>query len=141
MRLMYFLRPGETSAPPEVQRAFDTVVEATQAAADALRPGVQGYEVDAIARQIIMDAGYPDYKFATGHQLGRDCHDGGTLLGPEWERYGQRPFGRIEAGEVFTIEPAVPVPGFGYMGIEEDVLVTEDGAVWLGEPQKELILK
>lgn len=141
MRLMYFLRPGETSAPPEVQRAFDTVVAATQAATDALRPGVQGYEVDAIARQIILDAGYPDFKFATGHQLGRACHDGGTLLGPLWERYGDRPRGRVEAGEVYTIEPAAPVPGFGYMGIEEDVLVTEDGAVYLGPPQKELILK
>ena len=141
MRLMYFLRPGETSAPPEVQRAFDTVIAATQAAADALRPGVHGYEVDAIARKVIMDAGYPEYQFATGHQLGRACHDGGTLLGPQWQRYGDTPRGRVEAGHVYTIEPAAPVPGFGYMGIEEDVLVTEDGAVWLGAPQKELILK
>jgi Xaa-Pro aminopeptidase len=141
MRLMYFLRPGETTAPPEVQRAFDTVIASTQAAFDALQPGALGYEVDAIARQVILDAGYPEYQFATGHQLGRACHDGGTLLGPQWERYGDTPRGQVEVGHVYTIEPAAPVPGFGYMGIEEDVLVTEDGPVWLGAPQKELILK
>lgn len=141
MRLMYFLRDGETQPPEEVQRAFEVVIGATQAAADVLKPGVMGKEVDAVARNYIKDAGYEEYTHATGHQMGRECHDGGVLLGPERERYGDLPRGLVEVGQVFTIEPAVAVPGFGYIGIEEDLLVTEDGAVYLGEPQKELILK
>ena len=86
-RVVYYLRPGETAAPPEVQRAFDTVVQATQAGVDALKPGVPGREVDAVVRQAIVDAGYPAFSYATGHQMGRACHDGGALLGPLWKRY------------------------------------------------------
>jgi Xaa-Pro aminopeptidase len=140
-RVMYLLRPGETSAPPEVQRGFDTVVAATQAAVDALRHGIPGYEIDAIARKVVTDAGYPAYPYATGHQMGRACHDGGALLGPLWERYGDTPRAPVEAGHVYTIEPGLAVPGYGYIGIEEDVLVTEDGAVYLGQPQTQLALK
>ena len=140
-RVMYFLKDGEDSAPEPVQHGFDTIVQAIQAAVAAMQPGAIGKEIDAISRQVVTDAGYPPFQYATGHQLGRACHDGGALLGPAWERYGETPNQRLEAGHVYTVEPGLMVPGYGYMGIEEDVLVTQTGAVFLGQPQTELIIR
>ncbi len=61
-----------------------------------------------------------------------------TLLGPRWDRYGQTPNGIVEAGNVFTLELGVAVPDRGYVGLEEDVLVTDDGIEWLSTPQREI---
>jgi Xaa-Pro aminopeptidase len=140
-RVVYLLAPGEKQPPQPVTQAFNTVVEAIQKAALAMKPGVTGERVDAIARGVITGAGYPEYVSATGHHLGRAAHDGAGVLGPAWERYGATPFYPLEDGNVFTIEPGVTVPGYGYLGLEEDVLVTQNGAVFLSDPQLEIILK
>lgn len=139
-RTFYFLKPGETEAPAEVTRYFSIVDRCIQEAAAFIRPGVMGWEVDAVARRIFEDEGLDEWQYALGHQMGRACHDGGTVLGPRWERYGQRPFGKLERDEVYTLEIGCLVPGYGYVSQEEDIVVTEDGCEFLGEPQREVIL-
>jgi Xaa-Pro aminopeptidase len=138
-RMWYVLRPGESAPPAEVQRAWETVVAAIDAGAAALRPGVCGWQVDAAARKVIVDAGYPEYRHAFGHGLGRACHDGGPLLGPRWPRYGSSPDQLIEVGHVYTLELDVPTPA-GHLALEEDVVVTEDGCRFLSSYQRELFL-
>jgi Xaa-Pro aminopeptidase len=138
-RMWYVRRPGEEQLPPAIQRAFATVLQAIEAGAAALKPGVKGYEIDQIARDVIVDSGYEEYKHAFGHGLGRACHDGGTLLGPRWPRYGATPEGIVEAGNVYTLELGIQTDA-GYLGLEEDVLVTEDGCEFLSTRQRELML-
>ncbi|GAB4498551.1 MAG: Xaa-Pro peptidase family protein [Anaerolineales bacterium] len=140
-RMVYMLRPGEKQAPPEVQRAFDTVRKAIVDAGNAMRPGKLGREIDAIARKVVLDAGYPEYMHATGHHIGRTVHDGAGILGPLWERYGDTPNYPLEVGHIYTLELGIDVPGYGYIGLEEDVVVREDGIEYLSPPQTELILR
>jgi Xaa-Pro aminopeptidase len=140
-RMVYFLAPGEVQPPESVQKGFDIVVRAIQEAVAAMKPGIPGKAIDAIARQVVTAAGYPEFKHATGHHLGRLAHDGAGVLGPEWERYGETPNYPLEAGHVYTVEPSLFIPGYGIIGIEEDVLVTESGTEYLGPPQTELILR
>jgi Xaa-Pro aminopeptidase len=137
-RTMYLRSPGEESPPEEVQRAWKAARAALEAGRAALKPGVQGWEVDATARQALVEAGYPEFMHAFGHHIGRNAHDGATILGPRWERYGKTVEGTVEVGNVFAIELGVHVPSYGYIGCEENVLVTPDGAEYLSEVQEEI---
>jgi Xaa-Pro aminopeptidase len=139
-RVAYVLREGETEAPVEVQRGFITIRTAIEKSREAMKAGVTGNSIDVISREIVTDSGYPEYPYALGHQLGRVAHDGGALLGPLWEKYGDSPNQELEVGQIFTIEPGLAVDGYGYMGLEEDVVITEKGAEYFTEPQREIVL-
>lgn len=138
-RMWYVLKPGETEPPAHLVHAFDAVAKTIQEAAKILRPGIVGWEVDSLAREVITSEGYPEYQHGLGHQVGRAVHDGGTGLLPRWERYGETPYGVVEENQVYTIELGVQTDA-GYLGLEEDVLVTKNGVEWLAPPQKELWL-
>jgi Xaa-Pro aminopeptidase len=140
-RVIYLLGNEEKEPPSPVQRGFDTIVEAIQKTVNSIKPGMMGYEIDQITRNHIIDSGYPEYMYATGHQLGRLAHDGAGIIGPLWERYGDTPRYEIEAGQVYTIEPGIMIPNYGYCGLEEDILITNEGAVFLGTPQTTLMVK
>ncbi|MCC6398661.1 MAG: aminopeptidase P family protein [Bacteroidetes bacterium] len=139
-RSFYVLRPGETDAPPEVQRGFAVIRTAIEKARAIMKPGVQGVAVDAAARTAVTAAGYAEFPHGVGHQVGRFAHDGTALLGPPWEKYGSKPFAPLEAGMVFTLEPRLTVDGCGVVTVEEMLVVTDDGAEYLSRPQRALWL-
>jgi Xaa-Pro aminopeptidase len=134
MRTWYFRKPGESAPPPDFQRQFEVVRDAIQLAADTIRPGLTGVEVDSVVRGYVEKHGY-GYFHATGHQVGIRAHDGGLLLGPDNDRYGERSRGVIQEGMTFTLEPV-----FGPIGLEENVVVTADGCRYLVPPQQEVHL-
>lgn len=112
---------------------YHTVLEAQKVALAAIKPGMKGKEVDAVARNIITAAGYGDYfGHGLGHSVGIDIHENPRFSSVE-ERI-------IEAGMVLTVEPGIYLPGFGGVRIEDMVVVTEDGIENLTHSKKELII-
>jgi Xaa-Pro aminopeptidase len=139
-RMWYILKDDETDAPEEVKKGFNIIKDAIRKVASALKPGVVGCEMDDIARNYITAEGYPEYPHGLGHQVGRNVHDGGSGLFPRWEKYGNAPYLPVEENQVYTIEPRLPVQGYGTATMEEQVVITKDGCRFLSKPQDELIL-
>lgn len=111
---------------------YEAVLGAEQAAIAAIRPGMTGKEVDAVARGFLEDRGLAQYfGHGLGHGLGLQVHDPGGLSG--------RSTDVIEPGQVWTIEPGVYIEGFGGVRVEDDVVVTADGAEVLTHSDRRLI--
>ncbi|MFB3056233.1 MAG: M24 family metallopeptidase [Ignavibacteriaceae bacterium] len=139
-RTFYILKDDETKAPEDVMKGFHTIVDSIEKSKQAMKPGVQAVEIDAIARKIVTQNGYDEFPHGLGHQVGRFSHDGTALLGPPWEKYAQKPFKKLEENMVFTIEPRLNVPDRGTATVEEMVRIIPDGTEWLTNQQKEIIL-
>ncbi len=139
-RSWYILRDGEEDAPEEVKKGFQVIFDSISMAADALKPGKTGYEIDTIAREYIVSQGYEEYPHGLGHQIGREAHDGGGLLAPKWERYGTLPDIPVEKSQLFTIEPRLTIKDYGIATAEEIVVITDDGCEFLSARQKEIFL-
>jgi len=107
-------------APYGFDDAFEVLHRAQGAAVDSVRPGVTAESIDAVAREIITEAGYGDlFIHRTGHGIGMDTHEHPYLV----EGNDQI----IEEGMVFSIEPGIYNPGEWGMRIEDIVAVTADG--------------
>ena len=136
-RTLYFLKPGEEHAPKEVTDVANAAINAVGQVMAMIRPGLHGYEVDAVGRKAIVDAGYPDIPHAVGHQVGLEVHDGGTVLSRK-----NRPasFGILRKNEIYALEPTVLQDRSKPSAIIEDnVLLTDDGCVLISKRQTALI--
>jgi Xaa-Pro aminopeptidase len=119
--------------PDDIRGWHDAVREAQAAAIAALRPGVDGQEVDAIARARIEAAGVEPYGHGLGHGIGLETHEAPGL------RRGVSTV--LEAGMVFSVEPGVYLPGVTGIRIEDIVVLEEAGPRLLtGAPREPLVI-
>ncbi len=99
---------------------FQLMLEAQLAGLDALRPGVPMKNVDKASRSVFQKAGVGQYFLhRTGHGLGLSVHE------PPFLRFDNDAL--IEPGMVFTVEPAVFIPGLGGFRHSDTAIVTETG--------------
>lgn len=118
--------PGE-----EAREVYDLVLAAQLAALGTIRVGANGKEVDAVAREMIAEAGHGDhFGHGLGHGVGLEVHEGPRLATTSEDE--------LREGNVVTVEPGIYVPGRFGVRIEDLVVVTADGYRNLSGVPKEL---
>jgi len=119
-------------APDDARSAYAAVVEAQQAAVDAVRPGITVGQVDAAARKVLQKAGIAgNFTHSTGHGVGLEIHEAPRVA------EGQKEI--LQPGMVITIEPGVYFPGKWGIRIEDMVAVTTAGREVLTPTGKEFL--
>ncbi len=120
---------GEVS---ENQReVYETVLHAQKEAVNICRPGTTIGDLDKTARSIITEAGYGEYfTHRIGHGLGIEVH--------EFPSLNEKNTGTLKTGMALTIEPGIYLPGTGGVRIEDDIIITANGADVLTQYPKEL---
>jgi len=110
---------GRASA--KVRSLYQAVLDAQQAGKQAIRPGITAGEVDKAARDSLKRARLDRYfTHSLGHGLGLEVH--------EMPRLGRGEETVLQEGMVLTVEPGVYLEGIGGIRIEDDVVVTAQGA-------------
>jgi len=119
------------SASERLREIYRIVAEAQAAAVDMVHPGIDGVELDAVARRIITEHGYGEaFGHNLGHGVGLRVHEGPSL---SW-----RSTDVLAPGMVVTIEPGIYLPGWGGVRIEDLVVVTRHGRHVLSTAPKDL---
>lgn len=114
-----------------LREAYDVCLRAQLEALDAVRPGVQGAEADAVPRSIIDGTDFRGtFGHGLGHGLGLEVHEAPTMR-PESEDV-------LAAGNVVSVEPGIYLPGEGGIRIEDLVVVRDGGVEILTDFPKEL---
>jgi Xaa-Pro aminopeptidase len=102
------------------RRIYEIVLKAQEKAIKKIKPGVRASLIDAASRKYIADKGYGDFFIhSLGHGVGLDIHED-LILSSKSEDI-------LREGMVFTVEPAIYLPGKFGIRIEDMVLVTKKG--------------
>jgi len=110
------LTPGNK----KLRTVYETVLKAQETAIAAIKPGKICEEIDAVARNIITDAGFgKHFGHGLGHSIGLRIHEAPRLAS------GDKTV--LKAGMVLTVEPGIYLKGWGGIRIEDDILVTKSG--------------
>ena len=122
---------GVEEADDISRRVYDIVLEAQLRTLDALKAGMTGGELDAVARDYIASQGYGDcFGHGLGHGFGLEIH--------EAPRAGKNSADVLLAGTTITVEPGIYIEGKCGVRIEDCCIVTEDGKINLVSSPKEL---
>jgi Xaa-Pro aminopeptidase len=120
-----------TEPGDEAREVYDLVLAAQLAALSAIRAGASGKEVDAVAREIIAEAGHGDhFGHGLGHGVGLEVHEGPRLAATSEDE--------VREGNAVTIEPGIYLPGRFGVRIEDLVIVEGEGYRNLSGTPKEL---
>lgn len=102
------------------RKIYRTVSQAQSIAIDRIRAGARASDIDKAGRDYIAKKGFGKYfGHSLGHGIGMDVHEEPSI--------SSSAAARLTAGMVFTVEPAIYIPGFGGVRIEDMVLVTKNG--------------
>lgn len=120
-------------ATPEMEKVYNTVLEAQMAGIAVARPGVPGADIHNAAAKVIADAGYGEYfGHGFGHSLGLLIHEA-----PNASPYNTEP---MPEGAVISAEPGIYLPGRFGVRIEDMLYLTGEGNVNLTKAPKDLII-
>ena len=116
---------------PLWREIYQIVLAANRAATRAIRPGVPCKAIDAVARDIIKQAGYGAYfGHSLGHGLGLEVHESPS--------FSTECTTELAPGMVLTVEPGIYLPGRLGIRIEDVILVTKNGCEVLTRTPREL---
>ena len=118
--------------PDDIRRYHDAVREAQQRAIEAVAAGVNGQELDAIARRRIEAENVESYGHGLGHGIGLETHEPPRLR--KSERY------TLEPGMVFSVEPGIYLPGITGIRIEDIVALEASGPRLLTQSPREALV-
>lgn len=117
----------------EMERVYQTVLDAQKAALQEARAGLTGKYLDALARKVMDRAGYEKYfSHSLGHSLGLEIHEN-----PGLSYTNEKP---LPAGAVTSVEPGIYIPGHFGVRIEDVVVLGPEGCENLTRSPKNLIV-
>ena len=119
------------SPTPEQEKIYNLVLEAQEAAIQALKPGKTAKSIDKITRKIFQKHDLEEnFTHGTGHGVGLEIHELPSLA--------EESLDRLKPGMVLTIEPGLYFPGKFGVRIEDMILLTSRGTQNLTQVKKHI---